>query len=124
VETVRELGADEVVDRTAARFEDVIEPVDVVFDTVGGRLLERSPAVLKPGGRLVSIATEPPEGGVYFVVEPNRDQLTELARLADAGKLRPVVDAVFPLEQARAAFERSLEKTGRRGKIVLNVMEG
>jgi NADPH:quinone reductase-like Zn-dependent oxidoreductase len=125
-DAVRDLGADEIVDHTAARFEDVVEPVDVVFDTVGGALLERSPAVLKPGGRLVSIATEPPvgSGGVYFVVEPNRDQLTQLARLADDGALRPAIDAVFPLEESRAAFERSLETTGRRGKIVLEVTEG
>ncbi len=126
VEAVHELGADEVVDRTTARFEDDVEPVDVVFDTVGGTLLERSPAVLKPGGRLVSVATEPPEGsgGVYFVVEPNRDQLIELARAADTGELRPVIDAVFRLDEARAAFERSLERAGRRGKIVLDVTEG
>jgi NADPH:quinone reductase-like Zn-dependent oxidoreductase len=125
VDAVRALGADEVVDHTSVRFEEAIQPVDVVFDTVGGTLLERSPGVLKTGGRLVSVAAEPPEGsgGVYFVVEPSRDQLVELARLADAGDLRPAIDAVFPLEEARAAFERSLEPTGRRGKIVLRVRE-
>src|SRR5262249_31900376 len=105
-------------------FTDSVADVDLVFDTAGGDRLARSPAVLRPGGRLVSIATEPPEApGIettYFVVEPNGEQLAELARMADAGALRVVVDAVFPLADARAAFERSLAR-GRHGKIVLRV---
>jgi NADPH:quinone reductase-like Zn-dependent oxidoreductase len=121
------LGAGEVIDHATSRFEDLVDPVDLVFDTVGGKRLERSPAVLRPGGRLVSIAAVPPEGttdrgidAVYFVVEPNREQLTELAELADAGRLRVTIDETFPLADARAAFERSLGE-GRRGKIVLRV---
>jgi NADPH:quinone reductase-like Zn-dependent oxidoreductase len=116
---VRELGADEAVD--AARFEDTVEPVDVVFDTAGGELLRRSPAVLRADGRLVSVAEEPPDGGVYFIVEPNRDQLRSLARLADLGELRPATVEVFPLTSAREAFARSLEP-GRPGKVVLAVV--
>jgi NADPH:quinone reductase-like Zn-dependent oxidoreductase len=121
VETARSLGADEVVDNTTARFEDV-EPVDLVFDTAGGDLLERSPAILRDGGRLVSIAEEPAGAGTYFVVEPNREQLVELARLVDGGELRPLVDSVFPLGDAPAAFERSMA-TGKRGKVVLRVVD-
>src|SRR5215208_4429788 len=116
---VRELGAHEAVD-AATRFEDAMEPVDVVLDTAGGERLRRSPAVLGAGGRLVSVAEEPPDGGVYFIVEPNREQLTSLARLADAGELRPAPVEVFSLTSAREAFARSLEP-GRRGKIVLAV---
>jgi NADPH:quinone reductase-like Zn-dependent oxidoreductase len=98
--------------------DDAVDPVDLVFDTAGGDRLKRSPAQLGPGGRLVSIAEEPPPGsGVYFVVEPSREQLAELARLADAGALRPRIDSVHALDNARAAFERSL--TARRGKVVL-----
>jgi NADPH:quinone reductase-like Zn-dependent oxidoreductase len=110
-------GADEVVDD--AQLEDAVEPVDLVFDTAGGDRLRRSPAVLRPGGRLVSVAEEPPDG-VYFVVEPKRNQLVELARLAEAGHLRPAIDRVFALADARAAFERSLQR-GKRGKVVLRV---
>jgi NADPH:quinone reductase-like Zn-dependent oxidoreductase len=77
--------------------------------------------VLRAGGRLVSVAEEPPDGGVYFLVEPNRDQLTSLARLADVGELRPPSVEVFPLTSAREAFARSLEP-GRRGKAVLAVV--
>jgi NADPH:quinone reductase-like Zn-dependent oxidoreductase len=115
----RELGAHEAVD-AATRFEDAIEPVDLVFDTVGGERLRRSVAVLRADGRLVSVAEEPPDGGVYFIVEPNRDQLTSIARLADAGELRPPQVEVFRLASAREAFARSLER-GRRGKVVLAV---
>ncbi|HEX5587869.1 MAG TPA: NADP-dependent oxidoreductase [Acidimicrobiia bacterium] len=116
---VRELGAQEAVD-SAARFEDAVAPVDLVFDTVGGERLRRSGAVLRPGGRLVSVAEQPPDGGVYFTVEPNRDQLTTIARLADAAELRPPSVEIFPLASAREAFARSLER-GRRGKVVLAV---
>jgi NADPH:quinone reductase-like Zn-dependent oxidoreductase len=125
VEAVRQFGADEVID-SSHRFEDLVEDVDLVFDTAGGERLERSSAVLRPGGRLVSVASEPPRlRGIkssYFVVEPNREQLVELARLADQGRLRPVIDEVFPLADARKAFERSLGDQ-RRGKIVLRVAD-
>jgi NADPH:quinone reductase-like Zn-dependent oxidoreductase len=117
----RELGAHEAVD-AATRFEDAVEAVDLVFDTAGGERLRRSVAVLRPGGRLVSVAEEPPNGGVYFVVEPNRDQLTSIAKLADTGELRPPHVEVFPLASAREAFARSLER-GRTGKVVLVVGE-
>jgi NADPH:quinone reductase-like Zn-dependent oxidoreductase len=123
VEIVRDLGADEVVDNSAVRFEGAVEPVDLVFDTSGGQLLERSPAVLREDGRLVTVAEEPSGGGVYFIVEPNREQLIEVGRLADAGELRPLVDSVFPLGEARAAFERSMQP-GKRGKVVLRVVDG
>ncbi len=131
VERARAFGADEVIDHTQARFEDAIAPVDVVFDTSGGDRLRRSFAIVRPGGRIVSVAEEPPaeqrqERGIsatYFVVEPNREQLIELARLVDRGDLKPMIDRVFPFAAARAAFERSLSPA-RSGKIVIDVVEG
>ena len=117
LELIRELGAHEAVD-AATPLDDAVEPVDVVFDTAGGKRLRRSPALLRAGGRLVSVAEEPPDGGVFFIVEPNRDQLESLAKLADSGELRPAPVEVFPLTSAREAFARSLER-GRRGKVVL-----
>ena len=119
IETVRSLGADEVIDRTTQDFTEIAS-VAVVFDTAGGENLKRAPAVLANGGRLVSVAEEPPDGGVYFVVAPNGEQLAEIGKLADAGKVKPLVDSTFPLAEARAAFERSLAGS-RRGKIVLEV---
>src|SRR5919206_485056 len=106
---VRELGAQEAVD-VATSFEDAVAPVDLVFDTVGGERLRRSGAVLRPGGRLVSVAEEPPDGGEYFTVEPNRDQLRSIARLAEAGELRRPSVEIFPPASAREAFPRSLER--------------
>lgn len=127
-ETVLSQGADEVIDPTAP-FEKALSPVDLVFDTAGGERLERSPAVLRPGGRLVSVAGQPPDSAfargiqaVYFVVEPNRQQLSELAALADQGLLRPVIEAVYPLAEACRAFEHSLRRHGP-GKIVLQISE-
>jgi NADPH:quinone reductase-like Zn-dependent oxidoreductase len=107
--------------------DDAIEAVDLVFDTVGGDLLRRSPEMVRSGGRLVSVAEEPPEPARpdntagYFVVDPDREQLAELARRAVAGKLRVAVDSVFPLDDARAAFER-VQARGKRGKVVLEVV--
>jgi NADPH:quinone reductase-like Zn-dependent oxidoreductase len=115
--SVRELGAHEAVD-AETRFADALEPVDLVFDTAGGEPLRRSVAVLGAGGRLVSVAQEPPGGGVYFIVEPNRDQLTSIARQIEAGGLQAPAIEAFPLASAREAFARSLEH-GRSGKVVL-----
>jgi NADPH:quinone reductase-like Zn-dependent oxidoreductase len=57
---LRELGADEFIDYTTTRFEDVVHTVDLVFDTVGGDTLQRSWQVVKPGGALVSVVSPPP----------------------------------------------------------------
>jgi NADPH:quinone reductase-like Zn-dependent oxidoreductase len=122
VEHVRRLGAEQVVDYTQERFEEVFDPVDLVFDTAGGDRLERSSAVVRDARRVVSVASEPPGDGVFFVVEPSRRQLVELARLVDAGELRPAIDSVFALADARAAFERSMEQ-GKRGKVVLRIAD-
>jgi len=123
VEAARRFGADEVVDRSVSEFEDVVKPVDLVFDTVGGDVLARSTKVLREGGRLVTVAEEPPSGsnGIYFIVEPDREQLLELARLANEGAIRPVVDSTFPITEAAKAFERVTSR-GKSGKVVLEVL--
>jgi NADPH:quinone reductase-like Zn-dependent oxidoreductase len=123
VDAAKRFGAHDVVDRSTTLFEDVVEPVDLVFDTVGGAPLARSGSVLRAGGTVVSVAEEPPEGvgGVYFVVEPDGAQLSELTGIIDEGSLRPEIDGVFPLTEARAAFERVMSP-GKRGKVVLEVL--
>jgi NADPH:quinone reductase-like Zn-dependent oxidoreductase len=95
---------------------EVVEegPAELVFDTVGGEL----PA----GERVVTIAAEAP-GATYFVVEPDRGQLLELARLADTGELLPAIDSTFSLERAREAFDRVAAR-GKRGKVVIDVAGG
>jgi NADPH:quinone reductase-like Zn-dependent oxidoreductase len=121
---VRELGADEVIDYRATRFEDIVHDIDAVFDTVGGETLNRSWGVLKSGGKLVTIAAQS-EGtrdsavrDAFFIVEANRSQLAEIARLIDDGQIRVLLQEAFPLAQARQAYERA-QGGGNRGKVVL-----
>ena len=125
---LRELGVDEPIDYEKAKFEDVVRDVDVVFDTIGGDTQQRSWKVLKKGGILVSIISQPSEKeaakhGVrlgYVFVQPNAAELAEIAKLVDSGKVKPVVETVLPLSEARRAQE--LSETGHtRGKIVLKV---
>jgi len=125
-EFVKGLGANRVLDYKAVRFEDEVRDIDVVFDTVGGETLERSWRVLKPNGRMVTIATSSEATGdertkaAFFIVEPNRPQLLEIARLMDGGELRPFVDAVVPFRDAAKAFAGTAVRNGR-GKLVVSV---
>jgi NADPH:quinone reductase-like Zn-dependent oxidoreductase len=126
VEFARGLGADEVIDYRARPFEDAATGVDVVFDTVGGDTLARSWPILRPGGRMVTIAADAEHTSeqrvkdAFFIVEPNREQLSRIARMIDAGELRPVVGAAFPLAEARRAYAHKPV----RGKVVLVVDGG
>ena len=94
-------------------------------DTIGGQVLARSPALLRPRGTLVCVrAAAPPPATrddittVIFIQEPSRAQLTELARLVDEGHLRPQVGAVYPLAQAATAYSAKAAG-GVPGRIVL-----
>ena len=122
LDAARELGADEVIDR-ATPYESSLEPVDLVFDAAGGDAAERSAALVRPGGRLVSIISEPAQASgitsIFFIVEPNRDQLDQITELIELGGLRLMPHQEFPLDQARAAFEASLDR-GHRGKVVFS----
>jgi NADPH:quinone reductase-like Zn-dependent oxidoreductase len=125
---VQSLGADTVIDYHAERFEDKARDVDLVFDTVGGETQQRSMRMLREGGVLVSVVARVPPGvaeqqgvrAVYFIVEGNRSQLDEIAKLVDDGKLKPILAKVFPLARAREAFEFGAASHAP-GKIVLEV---
>ena len=126
-----ELGANEIIDYTTTRFEEVVQGVDFVFDTVGGDTLQRSWQVVKPGGVLASVVSPRPSFAeaqaynvrpVWFVVQPNREQLVRIGALIDEGKVRPIIDTVLPLSQARQAYEQGA-KGHTRGKIVLRVVD-
>jgi NADPH:quinone reductase-like Zn-dependent oxidoreductase len=120
-----ELGADRFIALDADRLEDATGEADLVVDTIGGDVLARSPALLRPGGTLVTIkaAAELPPGredirSVVFVQEAIRTQLTELARLVDEGHLRPQVGAVYPLAQAVEAYSAKAAG-GIPGRVIL-----
>ena len=124
---VRKLGAEEVIDYQTSRFENQVGKVDVVFDGVGGETLNRSWSVLRPGGRMVTIAADS-EGtsdervkNAFFIVEPNQQHLVEIAKHLDDGNLRAFVKGTLPLNEASAAYSAAVsEKTGY-GKIVIDV---
>jgi NADPH:quinone reductase-like Zn-dependent oxidoreductase len=120
-----ELGADRFIALDTDRLEDAAGQADLVFDTIGGDVLARSPALLRPGGTLVTVkpAASPPAGRddiktVVFIQESSRAQLAELACLVDQGHLRPQVGAVYPLAQAAQAYSAKAA-SGVPGRIVL-----
>lgn len=127
---VKQLGAQRVIDYRVMPFEDQVEGVDVVFDTVGGETLRRSWSVLKPGGRMVTVATDSEATSddrvkrAFFIVEANREQLIRIGQMLDAGDLRTEVDAVVPLSQAAEAYAGTVERRRGRGKLVIAVAPG
>jgi NADPH:quinone reductase-like Zn-dependent oxidoreductase len=122
LDAARDLGADEVIDR-ATPYETSLAPVDLVFDAAGGDAAERSAALVRPGGRLVSIIAEPAQTpgitSLFFIVEPNRDQLDQVTELIEAGGLRLMPHQEFTFDQAAAAFTASLDRD-HRGKVVFS----
>jgi len=125
---VRSLGADQVIDYRKNRFEDLICDVDVVFDPVGGETLERSWRVLRPGARVVTVATASGQScdqrvrDAFMIVRADGSQLAQIAWMIDAGELRVFLEQSFPLAQAREAYARA-EQGRMRGKVALSVIE-
>jgi len=128
---LRELGVDQAIDYAAGPFDKNVKDVDVVLDTVGGDTQERSWAVLKPGGMLVSTVQPPSEEtaaahGVRQAMvassPPIGKFLTELAGLVASGQVKPHVSAVLPLRETRRAHQL-IEGKHTRGKIVLQVAQ-
>ena len=125
-----ELGVDEAINYVTTPFETAVRDVDVVLDLVGGDVQRRSWAVLKPGGILIS-AVQAPSAEIaaaqgvrqHFMIAapPIGKTLAEVASLVDAGKIRPVVSQVLPLQETRKAHEL-IEGKHTRGKIVLQVV--
>jgi NADPH:quinone reductase-like Zn-dependent oxidoreductase len=129
-ELLRKLRADDTIDYTSQRFEDVARNIDIVLDTIGGETQERSWAVLKKGGVLVSLVQSPSKEkanqlgvrGMMCSVQPDGAQLSKIAKLIDSAKLRPTIDRILPLSEARRAHELS-ENGHVHGKIVLRVKD-
>lgn len=124
---VKNLGADEVIDYKTARFQDLVRDIDIVFDTVGGETRDLSWPILKPNGRMITVAADgessadPRIKNNYFIVEPNQNQLVEVANLIDAGKLKTFVKAAVPFEEAPLAYARKVENKRGYGKVVVTI---
>ncbi|WP_137286621.1 zinc-binding dehydrogenase [Halorussus salinisoli] len=134
VEQTEDIGATRAIDYESEEFADVIEsefdePVDLVFDTVGGETLAESTGVVKPHGRMVTILEPEGEWGSAYqknldvhmlFLERDRRPLDALRRLAERGQLEPVIDSVLPLEEVAKAHEM-VESGGLTGKVVLDI---
>ncbi|WP_405864036.1 NADP-dependent oxidoreductase [Streptomyces sp. NBC_00005] len=153
VDLVKRLGADVVVDYKKQSFETALHDYDVVLDSLGGETLEKSLDVLKPGGKVISVAG-PPDAAFarelganpiirlvmsalsfrirrrarrrdvtysFLFMKASGDQLRELTPLIEAGKIRPVVDTVFPFESAREALEYLEAGRAKAGKVVVRM---
>ncbi|WP_031184916.1 NADP-dependent oxidoreductase [Streptomyces sp. NRRL F-5635] len=122
-DTALALGADAFLDLESDRLQDAGE-ADVVLDVIGGEILDRSAALVRPGGTLVTIAAPPvvtPENGraVFFVVESDRVRLADLVQRVRDGRLRIPVGEVRPLAEAPAAFAAG---RGRHGRTIIRVV--
>lgn len=137
---VRTLGADDAVDYTTTDYVDAVNEitggrgVDVVFDTIGGDTLTRSPLVLAPLGRVVSLVDlATPQNLIeawgrnasyHFVfTRQNRGKLDELTNLVERGLVRPVIGAILPfdrLAEGHEVLETGLRR-GLRGKVAIDI---
>lgn len=128
-ELVRSLGALAVYDYKQTALESLSHDFDIVVDCVGGETLIRSFAVVARGGTLISLSREPtghekaqrPDvRAIFFIVEPDGDELAEIAHLCERGEIKTVIQEVFPLEKGADAF-KLLDEGHSKGKIVLKV---
>jgi NADPH:quinone reductase-like Zn-dependent oxidoreductase len=128
VDFVKSLGANEVIAYDRTPFETAVRDLDVVFDTMGGEVHDKSYKVLKRGGLMVCLSAEPftdrgAEHGVTVKqapILPRRDILDALLKMVADGSMRVPIEATLPFPDFRRAHE--LSQTGRvRGKIVLAI---
>src|SRR6184192_4799677 len=127
---LKQLGADVAVDYTKTKFEEIAHDVDVVLDPVGRDTLARSYSVVKKDGIVVTIVSRPDPAefqkrgirGAGISVLPDTADLAEIARLIDAGKIKPIVTQVLPLSEAIAAQQQA-ETHHTRGKLVLRIAD-
>ena len=127
---LKQLGADVAVDYTKTKFEDVAKDVDAVLDPVGKETLAGSYNVIKKGGIVMSLVARPDPAqlekngirGAGISVHPDAEDLAEIAQLIDAGKIKPIVTQVLPLNEAITAQQQAATHH-TRGKVVLRIAE-
>src|SRR5438477_6226893 len=127
---LKQLGADQAIDYTKTKFEDIVKDVDVVLDATRSDALAHSYGVVKKDGIIVSITGQPDQAeldkhgirGSSMMAHPDANVLDELGKLIEAKKITPIVSQVFPLSEASKAHQQ-IETRHTRGKIVLKVGE-
>ena len=127
---LKQLGADVTIDYTNTKFEEAARDVDIVLDPVGRDTLARSYAVVKKGGIITTLVARPDQAqldkygirGASIAVHPDGNELSEITSLIEAGKVKPIVSHVYPLNDAVKALEQA-ETHHTRGKIVLKIAE-
>jgi NADPH:quinone reductase-like Zn-dependent oxidoreductase len=125
---VKRLGADRVVPSVSAALSPDEPPFDVLLNTFGGPVPVESYGLVRPGGRLVTLAQPPDQSiaerhgiqGIFFIVASDPDELRHIAALAEQGELRPVIARTLPLADASMAYTPS-PAPRRPGKTVLVV---
>lgn len=127
---VNELGADRFINYKEENFETVLSDYDIVIDTLGGEILDRSFEVLKEGGKLVSIAGNPDQEKAsqqeikagFLWLQENGKQLSEIAKLLENGEVKPLIGHSFPLTEKGLQEAHQLSETHHaKGKIVINI---
>jgi NADPH:quinone reductase-like Zn-dependent oxidoreductase len=125
--TLKELGIDEIIDYKKQNLAESVADIDVVLDTVGGDTLAQAVKTMKPDGKLIDIVTfdvheKVPKGvdAKFFIVSMNKEQLSEITRMIEEGKLKTFIDSEFSLDRAREAFEYGA-KGHAHGKILISV---
>src|SRR5438270_2844218 len=127
---IKQLEVDVAIDYTKTKFEEMAKDVDAVLDPVGRDTLARSYGVVKKGGIVMSLVACPDpveleKRGIRAAaisVHPDAEDLTEIARVIDTGKIKPVVTVALPLSEAIAA-QRQAETHHTRGKLVLRIAD-
>jgi len=136
---VQSLGADRVIDYTTERFDTLLDSQDLVFDTIGRENLQTCSAVLTPRGRYVTtipsvrtftnaLATNlrrtmklgNAQSAHTIFVRADGQALSQIAAWMSDGKVRSVIDSLYPLSEVRAAHERS-RSWRSQGKLVIQV---
>ena len=126
---VLSLGADEHLDYKAQPFEEAIDNIDIVLDTVGGDNIERSFEVVKRGGTVITLPSNTSDGivekakekgikGFFFLVQSNGEDMKQIAGLLEKGILKPHVSAVYSFDEIGEAH-RQIESGSTRGKVVI-----
>lgn len=129
-EVLKDLGIDEIIDYKKTNLEDAVWDIDLVFDTIGGKVLHQCFKVIKREGTIVNIVDYDAEeqgkalglNSKFFIVSMNVEQMEKINEHLASKKFRPVIDSVFPLEDAAKAFEHGM-KGHCQGKVVLKVQD-